>query len=56
MIATGYTLAGVLIIVVFGLISCCTFAKSAGGYDEELEEGLEIETKKYAKVNPSTDA
>jgi hypothetical protein len=61
MLATGYTLAGASIIVLFSLIGCCIFAKPNGAYDEveddEASTGLQAESKKkYNKVDLSTDA
>ena len=51
MIAMGYTYAGILIIVLFFLVTCCIFAKPSGTYDDE------IENESYDKVaNLSTDA
>lgn len=53
MIATGYTLAGVTVTVLFSLIGCCLFGRSGGAYDDN-DEDLQI-PKKYAVVAP-TDA
>ena len=59
MIATGYTIAGLLIILIFTIIGFCVFGRSSGGYDEQEEEdatGLQSEVKKYSKVGVATDA
>lgn len=53
MIATGYTLAGVMVTLCFSLIGCCLFCRSGGAYDDN-DEDLHI-PKKYAVVIP-TDA
>ena len=60
MLATGYTVGGMLVIITFSLTGCCVFAKSAGGYDDfsqddEVVIGLKTE-KAYNKVDLSTDA
>jgi len=62
MMATGYTLAGGCVIIFFGLIGCCVYAKPSGAYDEvedaDATLGLqsELKMKKYAKVDAATDA
>ena len=60
MIATGYTVAGVIIVILFSIVGCCVFGRSAGAYDDfdddEVANALEIEPKKYAKVVPGPDA
>ena len=67
MIATGYTLAGALIIGLFSTIGCCVFSKSAGAYDDGdeivvahsvVENGVPQTNglKKYSKVDLVSDA
>ena len=61
MIATGYTVAGVLIVVIFSLDGCCIFGKGAGAYDDlvddEITNGIHPPVQKnYSKVANVNDA
>jgi len=59
MLATGYTVAGVLITCLFSFVGCCMFSKPLGAYDDLMvspEETKPVDGNKYLKVDLSNDA
>ena len=53
MLAMAYTYAGVLILMLFGIVGCCLVARPAGTYAEEDEEELggDVEEKPMSIKN-----
>ena len=56
MVATVYTVAGCLFILMFAIVGFCFYARPFSTYDEQAQIALEVEEQKYAKVNILSDA